>query len=147
VRHYTQVLAELVDAGLLGRAAAINRRVTYHDPCYLGRYNQIYDAPRRVIRAIPGVTLVEMEHWGPDSLCCGGGGGRMWQELEGEKRLSEVRIKEAAAVGAEILVTGCPYCLIMLEDAAKTADLEGGLKVMDLNELVAESLALGGEEE
>ena len=82
-----------------------------------------------------------------DSLCCGGGGGRLWQELEGEKKLGEVRVREAAATGADTVVTACPYCLIMLEDAVKTADLEGSLRVMDLNELVAESLGLAPEEE
>jgi len=146
-RHYTQVLEELMDKGLIKAVRPINVRATYHDPCYLGRYNHIYETPRRIIRSIPGVTLVEMAHFGPDSLCCGGGGGRMWQELEGEKKLSEVRIREAADTGAALVITACPYCLIMLEDARKTAGFEGRLRVMDLNELVAESLGLIGEEE
>lgn len=147
VRHYTQVLEELASRGLLNGARPLGLTVTFHDPCYLGRYNSIYDAPREVIRAVPGVRLVEMARHGRDSLCCGGGGARMWQELEGERRLAEVRIEEAAATGADAVVTACPYCLVMLEDAVKTADLEGRLKVMDLNELVARSLGLGGEEE
>jgi Fe-S oxidoreductase len=147
VRHYTQVLDELVGKGLLASATPRPLTVTYHDPCYLGRYNHIYEAPRRVLGSIPGVRLVEMAHTGSDSLCCGGGGGRMWQELDGEQKLSEVRIREAAATGADVVVTACPYCLIMLEDAVKTADLEGRLRVMDMNELVAESLGLGGEED
>ena len=87
-----------------------------------------------------------MAHHGPDSLCCGGGGGRMWQELEGEKKLSEVRAREAAETGAQILVTACPYCLIMLEDALKTAGLEGRLAIMDLNEVLGRSLGLLGDE-
>jgi Fe-S oxidoreductase/nitrate reductase gamma subunit len=147
VRHYTQVLEELLDRGLMKSVRTLNVKVTYHDPCYLGRYNCIYEAPRRIIRAIPGVSLVEMAHFGPDSLCCGGGGGRMWQELKDEKKLSEVRIREAADTGAEVVVTACPYCLIMLEDARKTAGFEGRLKVMDLNELLAESLGLGDDGE
>jgi Fe-S oxidoreductase/nitrate reductase gamma subunit len=144
-RHYTQVLEELLDQGRLAPLAPVDAVVTYHDPCYLGRYNHVYEAPRRVIRAIPGVRLVEMKHHGADSLCCGGGGGRMWQELEGEKKLSEVRAREAAATGARILVTTCPYCLIMMEDAVKTAGLESRLAVLDLNELVGLSLGLGDE--
>jgi len=116
--------------------------VTYHDPCYLGRYNEIYEAPREVITSIPGVNLVEMSHTRNDSLCCGGGGGRMWQEeLDAEKKMSEIRISEAAATKAQVMVTACPLCLIMLEDAGKTTGLEDSLRVMDLNELVA--MALG----
>jgi Fe-S oxidoreductase/nitrate reductase gamma subunit len=147
VRHYTQLLDELMERELIKPLKTLNIKVTYHDPCYLGRYNRIYEAPRKIIRAIPGVSLVEMAHFGPDSLCCGGGGGRMWQELEGEKRLSEVRIREAVDTGADVIVTSCPYCLIMLEDALKTADLEGKIRVMDLNELVTESLGFIDEEE
>jgi Fe-S oxidoreductase/nitrate reductase gamma subunit len=147
VRHYTQALEELLDRGLIRPLKPLNIRVTYHDPCYLGRYNHIYETPRRVIRSIPGVSLVEMAHFGSDSLCCGGGGGRMWQELEGEKKLSEVRIREAVDTGADVVVTACPYCLIMLEDARKTAGFEDRLRVMDLNELIAESLGLGNDEE
>ena len=116
--------------------------MTYHDPCYLGRHNRIFEEPREIIRAIPGMKLVEMAHHGPDSLCCGGGGGRMWQgpELRGEARMSEIRMKEARDTGAEVLITACPLCLIMLEDALKTLGLEGKLKVLDLNELVLRSL-------
>lgn len=147
VRHYTQVLEELLDRALIKPLKPLNMKVTYHDPCYLGRYNHIYETPRRIIRSIPGVSLIEMAHFGPDSLCCGGGGGRMWQELEGEKKLSEVRIREAVDTGADVVVTACPYCLIMLEDARKTAELEDRLRVMDLNELIAESLGLITEED
>jgi Fe-S oxidoreductase/nitrate reductase gamma subunit len=146
VRHYTQLLEELMEKGLVRPVKALDIMITYHDPCYLGRYNSIYEAPRRVIRSIPGVRLVEMAHSGQDSLCCGGGGGRMWQELKDEKKLSEVRIREAADTGADVVVTACPYCLIMLEDALKTAELEDRLKVMDLNELLNESLGIGDED-
>jgi len=142
VRHYTQVLEELMGRDLIKPLKPLNIKVTYHDPCYLGRYNHIYETPRRIIRSIPGVRLLEMAHFGPDSLCCGGGGGRMWQELEGEKKLSEVRIREAVDTGADVVITACPYCLIMLEDARKTAGFENRLIVMDLNEMIAESLGL-----
>jgi Fe-S oxidoreductase/nitrate reductase gamma subunit len=147
VRHYTQLLEELMERGLINPVKSLDLKVTYHDPCYLGRYNHIYDVPRRIIRSIPGVELVEMAHFGPDSLCCGGGGGRMWEELEDEKKLSEIRIREAADTGASVVVTACPYCLIMLEDARKTADLEEKLSIMDLNELLVEALGLADNEE
>jgi len=142
VRHYSLLLRELVGEGRLKFKKNGNRRVTYHDPCYLGRHNRIFEEPREVIRSIPGTTLIEMGHHGPDSLCCGAGGGRMWQgkELDGEARMSEIRVKEAHATGAEVLITACPLCLIMLEDALKTLGFEKELKVMDLNELVLQSL-------
>ncbi len=139
-RHYTLLLRELLDRGALRFNREFKAKVTYHDPCYLGRYNRIFDEPREIICAIPGVTLVEMAHHGPDSLCCGGGGGRMWQDLDREGKMSEVRIREAAATGAQILITACPLCRIMLEDARKVADLTDTLQVMDLNELVLQAL-------
>jgi Fe-S oxidoreductase/nitrate reductase gamma subunit len=139
-RHYTMVLRKLIANGKLRFKKGVDATVTYHDPCYLGRYNRIFDEPREIIRSIPGVTLVEMAHHGADSLCCGGGGGRMWQDLDGEVKMSEVRIREAEATGAQILVTACPLCRIMLEDARKVADLTETLQVMDLNELVLQAL-------
>ena len=142
VRHYSLLLRELIRDGRLTFKKNGKLRVTYHDPCYLGRHNRIFDEPREVIRSIPGITLVEMGHHGPDSLCCGAGGGRMWQgkELDGQARMSEIRMKEARTTGAEVLITACPLCLIMLEDALKTLGYEKELKVMDLNELVSSSL-------
>jgi Fe-S oxidoreductase/nitrate reductase gamma subunit len=139
-RHYTLLLRELIANGRIRFERGIEATVTYHDPCYLGRYNRIFDEPREIIRSIPGVNLVEMTHHGADSLCCGGGGGRMWQDLDGEIKMSEVRIGEAEATGAQILVTACPLCRIMLEDARKVAGLEETLRVMDLNELVLQAL-------
>ena len=142
VRHYVSVLKELIADGRLQLKKPMKFFVTYHDPCYLGRHNRIFDEPREIIRAIPDIQLVEMAHHGSDSLCCGAGGGRMWQgnELHGEARMSEIRIREAHATGAEILITACPLCLIMLEDALKTLGLENKLRIMDLNELVLEAL-------
>jgi Fe-S oxidoreductase/nitrate reductase gamma subunit len=139
-RHYTLVLRELIANGKLQFRKGVDATVTYHDPCYLGRYNLIFDEPREIIRSIPGLHLVEMAHHGADSLCCGGGGGRMWQDLNGEVKMSEVRIREAEATGAQILVTACPLCRIMLEDARKAAGLNETLRVMDLNELVLQAL-------
>ncbi|MBN2123401.1 MAG: respiratory nitrate reductase subunit gamma [Deltaproteobacteria bacterium] len=147
VRHYTQVLRDLLASGSLRFEGGRSRKVTYHDPCYLGRHNGIYDAPREVLRAVPGVELVEMAHCREGSLCCGGGGDRMWQdELDGKVKMSEVRIREAEATGAEVVVTACPLCLIMLEDARKTAGLEERLRVMDLNEFLVEALGLEAQE-
>ncbi|MEA2040059.1 MAG: heterodisulfide reductase-related iron-sulfur binding cluster [Thermodesulfobacteriota bacterium] len=141
-RHYTAFLNELLVKGVLTFDKPLPVKVTYHDPCYLGRHNRIFDVPREIIRAIPGIKLVEMNHNREDSLCCGGGGDRMWQEdMDGDPKMSEIRIWEAAATGADMVITTCPLCLIMLEDARKTAGLEDTLKVMDLNELVL--LALG----
>jgi len=136
-RHYTMLLAELVKAGTLSFAQPLKATVTFHDPCYLARHNGIIHPPRQVIDAIPGVQRVEMTHNRIHSLCCGGGGDRIWQdELDGERKMSEIRIREAGATGAEFLITACPLCLIMLEDARKTTGLEQSLKVMDLNEFV-----------
>jgi Fe-S oxidoreductase/nitrate reductase gamma subunit len=139
-RHYTMVLKELLESKKLSFEKPLNVTVTYHDSCYLGRHNRIFDEPRDVIRAIPGLRLVEMEHSRENSLCCGGGGGRMWQDLKGERKMSEVRLEEAEATGAQILITACPLCLIMMEDARKAAGTREGFRVMDLNELLLEAL-------
>jgi len=137
VIHYSMLLESLIKDGKLRFEKELRLKVTYHDPCYLGRHNGIFDAPRNVIKAIPGIELIEMEHNRENSLCCGGGGGRMWQEeLDVELKMSERRIMEAHNTGAEIVITCCPLCLIMLEDARKTKELEGSIKVMDLSELV-----------
>ncbi|MEW5909236.1 MAG: (Fe-S)-binding protein [Thermodesulfobacteriota bacterium] len=141
-RHYVMVLKDLMEAGRLKLKQPGGVAVTYHDPCYLGRHNRILEEPRTIIRAIPGIEFREMAHHGADSLCCGAGGGRMWQgkEIRGDARMSEIRIREAEATGADILITACPLCLIMLEDAMKTVGLEKRLRIMDLNELVVRSL-------
>ncbi|MDP2647617.1 MAG: (Fe-S)-binding protein, partial [Desulfobacterales bacterium] len=142
VRHYSALLWDLIQKGALRFDHVLKRKVTYHDPCYLGRHNGIFDVPRRIITAVPGVDLVEMAHCRADSLCCGGGGDRMWQEeLDGEVKISSLRIKEAQATGAQLLITACPLCLIMLEDGRKAAGLESQLQVLDLNEFLL--LALG----
>lgn len=144
-RHYIMVLRELIAGGKLRFTEGDGATVTYHDPCYLSRYNRIVDEPREIIHSIPGLKLVEMSHHGTDSLCCGGGGGRMWQDLEGVGKMSEVRIREAEATGAQIVVTACPLCRIMLEDARKSAGLNQKLRIMDLNELVLQALKEGDE--
>jgi Fe-S oxidoreductase/nitrate reductase gamma subunit len=140
VMHVSQVLERLIASGALVLEGRGERTVTYHDPCFLGRRNGVYDAPRNVLRSIPGVRLVEMERSRERSLCCGGGGGRMWIESgEGEK-IAEVRVREAAATGAGTIVTACPFCFSNLDDAVKTAGFEGTVVVKDITELVAECL-------
>jgi Fe-S oxidoreductase len=144
VRHYTEFLAERLDQlkPLLKRE--VKAKVTYHDPCYLGRANKIYDAPRALIQAIPGAELVEMAHNHSLSLCCGGGGGGMWLDgftwEKAHTRLSEWRVREAVASGAAVLAVACPYETPRFEDAVKTIKEAAQLKVKDIVELLAEAM-------
>ena len=146
VKHHTQYLAEhseRIRALLQNRGP---RRVTYHDPCYLGRANDnnIYEEPRQLLRAIPGLELVEMSHNRAQSICCGGGGGGMWLDgyswEKAHTRTSEWRVKEAVAVGAEVLAVACPYETPRFEDAVKSTGNEGKLAVKDVAELLTESM-------
>jgi len=145
VLHHSEFLAQWLDQlrPLLTREA--KARVAFHDPCYLGRVNGIYDEPRAVLGAIPGVELVEMAHTRSNSLCCGGGGGGMWLDgFQWEKaraRTSEWRVQEAVAAGADILAVACPYEPIRFEDATKTVPGAGQLVVKDIVELLAEAMA------
>jgi Fe-S oxidoreductase len=144
VQHYTQFLDARLDALKRLLRNSIKARVAYHDPCYLGRANGIYDQPRRLLSAIPGIELVEMSHNHETSLCCGGGGGGMW--LDGftwEKahvRLSEWRVREAVQASADILAVACPYEAPRFEDAAKMVARAGRLEVFDIVELLARSV-------
>ncbi len=144
IRHYTEYLADRLEQLKPLLKHEIKNRVAYHDPCYLGRANGIYDQPRAILQAIPGLELVEMSHNHKNSLCCGGGGGGMWLDgFQWEKahvRLSEWRVSEALSAGAEILAVACPYELPRFEDAAKTVQGAGQLKVRDIAELLAESM-------
>ena len=141
VVHYTELLDELITTGELTLSKKLGYTVTYHDPCHLGRYNGIYDAPRRVIEAT-GCKLVEMPRTGDRALCCGAGGGRIWmEEVEVKERPSEARIREAVDVdGVEAFVVTCPKDITMYQDAVKTTGCEDRLVVKDLIELVAEAL-------
>ncbi len=138
--HYTQLLDKLIKEGILKPKKSLDIRVTYHDPCYLGRHNGIYDPPRDILKAIPGITLVEMGRNRENSLCCGGGGGGLWNEIPQEERFSVLRVQEAIETGADILAASCPYCISMFEDAVKTVGKEEELKVMDISEILLESL-------
>ncbi|MBM3860060.1 MAG: 4Fe-4S dicluster domain-containing protein [Verrucomicrobia bacterium] len=141
VLHYSELLDQLVAQGKLTFAKKNGVRATYHDPCYLGRYNDIYEPARRVLQAA-GVELVEMPRSRCQSYCCGAGGGRIWMEdTPGVKeRSAESRVREAAALGVDTLVVACPKDLVMFQDAVKTAGLEGKLTIKDLTELVQEAL-------
>ena len=138
--HYTQLIAELIEDKRLSFSKLTEHKVTYHDPCYLGRHNGVFDPPRRVLKAIPGIELVEMERSKENGLCCGGGGGGLWMEVPKGERFSEWRIEEAIGTGAEILVTACPYCFAMLEDARLSLNKEDVIKVMELPELIIKAL-------
>jgi Fe-S oxidoreductase len=143
VLHYSELLDQLINSGQLQFRKKLNYKVTYHDPCYLGRYNGIYDAPRRVIEAT-GSELVEMPRHGDRALCCGAGGGRIWME-EGEisERPSESRIREAVGLDdVSVFIVACPKDITMFRDAVKTAGQEDTIVVKDLIELVHEALEL-----
>ena len=138
--HYTQYLLELIKDGRLKPTRELNLKVTYHDPCYLGRHNNVYDEPREVLKSIPGLELVEMPDYGANSLCCGGGGGRIWMETKKGERLSDLRLDQAVGTGASVLVAACPYCMLNFEDSVLTTDKSEVIKVRDISELILESI-------
>ncbi|MGB9804108.1 (Fe-S)-binding protein, partial [Desulfofundulus sp.] len=140
VVHYTQILADLVREGKLPLNVPLDKKVAYHDPCYLGRHNDIFEAPRALIKAIPGVDLVELGRARERSLCCAGGGGRLWAEVPRGERFGELRVMDAEERGANILATACPYCVIMLEADCLALDKQETIKVMEISELLAASI-------
>jgi Fe-S oxidoreductase len=142
VVHYTHLLRDLIHNNKLNLMNNANSKVTFHDSCFLGRYNNEYDTPRDILKAIPGLELIEMERIKENSFCCGGGGGNFVTGLdEGKQRPNMIRIKEAWATGAEIVAVTCPKCLVMFEDAIKAENLEENIVVKDISELLLESLA------
>jgi Fe-S oxidoreductase len=141
VQHYTQFMAELVDSGRVTFQNEVRKKVTYHDPCFLGKHNQIYDEPRHILRSLPGVEFQDLDRSRERSVCCEGGGGRMWAEgTNVEERLAHQRVRDAIDLGAEVLAVACPFCLLTLEDAVKILGLEDRLQVMDIMELVAQAM-------
>jgi Fe-S oxidoreductase len=138
VVHISQFLFELVREGRLEFTGEYGKKITYHDPCYLGRHNGIYYEPREVLKKIPGLELNEMPDSLEDSLCCGGGGGRIWMETPKGERFSDLRVEQAMEVGAEILVTSCPYCITNFEDSRLTLDVEEKVEVKDITEIIQE---------
>ena len=143
VEHISQVMARGVKTGKIKFRAVENKNdvYAYHDPCYLGRHNQIYDAPRDVLDAIPGLKRVEMNRSRDRSFCCGGGGLMLFYEPKEDQRIGVKRVEMAAEAGANVIVTACPFCLVNIEDAIKVAGLEGKMTVLDLVELVDQQIA------
>ncbi|MGA9398605.1 MAG: (Fe-S)-binding protein [Anaerolineaceae bacterium] len=139
VFHYTQYLAQLIEDGRLKLTGSVKEKITFQDPCYLGRHNNEYAAPRSILAAIPGTEIVEMPRNRSEGLCCGGGGGRMWLETVNADRFSNLRAKEASETGAGILATACPFCIVCLEDSAKNLALNK-IRVLDIAEVVALAL-------
>lgn len=141
VQHYSQFLLDLIKQGRLAFKSGGEKKVAYQDPCYLGRHNDIYDEPRKVLNSMPGIKLQEFKRTRQNTLCCGGGGGRMWSDFSAEEnRIANIRAKETLETGANVLVTACPFCFINLDDAVKSVNVEDLLKVQDLAELVAERI-------
>jgi Fe-S oxidoreductase len=140
VIHHTEFIARLIKEGKLKVSKALSEVVTYHDACYLGRYNDIYKPPRQLIKAVPGIKLKEMERNKRRSFCCGAGGGHMWIEESEGRRINEMRTEQVMETGAEKVVTACPFCMQMFEDGIKAKEAEEKLKVIDIAELLAAQL-------
>ncbi len=138
VVHISQFLYKLVNEGRLKLSKAYEKKVTYHDPCYLGRHNGIYDEPREVLKKISGLDLKEMPDSLEDSLCCGGGGGRIWMETQKGQRFSDLRLEQAIGVGAEVLATSCPYCIANFEDSRLTIGVADKIEIKDITEIIQE---------
>ena len=138
VVHITQLLAELVEEGRIKPAKEYTKKVTYHDPCYLGRHNKIYDQPRRVLASIPGLEFIELPDSREESLCWGMGGGRVWMETKKEERFSELRINQALEAGAEVLAICCPYCMLNFDDTLLGMRKSEALDIKDISEIVSE---------
>ncbi|MEO8291684.1 MAG: (Fe-S)-binding protein [Actinomycetota bacterium] len=146
VLHHTQLLARLVEEGRLAPSEEVRTLLTYHDPCYLGRHNEIYEPPRRLLNAVPGVRQVEMPRHHERGLCCGAGGARMWMEERIGKRINTERMDEAASTGADAVGVACPYCLIMLDDGARArAGGAAPVEVLDVAQVIERSLPPEGE--
>jgi Fe-S oxidoreductase len=138
VIHISDYLFQLMNEGRLQLKNDYAKKLTYHDPCYLGRHNGIYDEPRGILKNIPGLELTELFESRSDSLCCGGGGGRVWMETQKGERFCDLRIDQALGVGAEVLATACPYCITMLEDSRITMGVDEKIEVKDITEIVQE---------
>ncbi|BCB40424.1 Iron-sulphur-binding reductase [Bacillus cereus] len=140
VYHHTELLAQWVKEGRLKPVHAIEETVTYHDSCYLGRYNEVYEAPRDILKAIPGVNLVEMARNRETGMCCGAGGGLMWMEETTGSRINVARTEQALAVQPSIIGTGCPYCLTMISDGTKAKEVEEKVQTLDVTEILERSV-------
>jgi Fe-S oxidoreductase/nitrate reductase gamma subunit len=140
VIHHTQLIAQLLRDGRLKLRKEIEKTVTYHDPCYLGRYNDEYESPRTIIRTLSNGRLIELPRSRTKSFCCGGGGGNTWYTVEAEKKCSVIRIEEAQRLAPNVLAAACPYCISMFEDASKVLGTSEKMPIRDIAELVVEAL-------
>jgi Fe-S oxidoreductase len=140
VVHTTQLWAQLLEEKKLNFSREVKKKVVYHDPCYLGRHNEIYDEPRRVLEAIPGLELVEFEDSKQDAICCGGGGGRIWMDTKKGERLCDWRLEQAVELGADVLAVACPYCMLNFDDSVLTMGKEDVIEIKDVSELVLEAI-------
>lgn len=140
VTHHTTFLEDQIRKGALTLNLPLNKKLTYHDPCYLGRYSGIYESPRDVLRSIPSLQLQEMQRTKKDSLCCGAGGGWMWMDEKIGKRINILRLEDALKTNPEWIATACPFCVSMFDDAIKNTNRENELRIWDIVELVALSL-------
>ena len=138
VVHISQYLFDLLKEGRLKITKEYGKKVTYHDPCYLGRHNGIYDEPRGVLKKIPGLEFFEMAESREESLCCGMGGGRVWMETEKSERFSNLRLEQAIGLGAGVLATSCPYCITALEDSRLVLNYGDAIEVKDITEILQE---------
>ncbi len=142
VKHHAEFLVEHIKSGHLKLDRDIPKKLTYHDPCYLGRYSGIYKAPREVLRAIPSLEIREMKRSGKESFCCGAGGGWMWMDEKIGKRINIQRLEDALATDPDWIATACPFCVTMFDDAIKSKDMEENTKIWDIAEVVAQALAI-----
>jgi Fe-S oxidoreductase len=140
VTHVSQFVFDLLRQGKIALNKDCERTVTYHDPCYLGRHNGVFDEPREALKQVPGLTLAEMPESRRDSFCCGGGGGRIWMETPKGERFSDIRLDQAVGVGAQILVTSCPYCITNFEDSRLNREDSEAIEVRDLTEIIRDAI-------
>jgi Fe-S oxidoreductase len=136
VHHHSQFIAKLVSEGKIKPTKTMEETVTFHDSCYLGRWNNIYDQPRNVLKSLPSINLVEMKNNQDQSMCCGAGGGRMWMEETIGKRINIARTEQALATNAGIVAASCPFCMTMMTDGVKSKEMQDKVKVMDIAELI-----------
>jgi len=145
VVHHTEFLAQLIADGNLTPTERVDERVAYHDPCYIGRYNDVYDAPRDVLSSIPGIELVEAPDWNRErAMCCGGGGGNVWMEGWGKRNVNTIRLEQIQKAQPQTLAVACPYCMVMFEDAAKNTGVDETLARKDVAEILLQSLSREG---
>jgi Fe-S oxidoreductase len=142
IYHHTELLMAWLDSGRIRPVHSLHKRIVYHDPCYLGRYNGVFEAPRRLIQSIDGIELVEMTRNRKNSMCCGAGGGMMWMDTNKEKRnrINVIRTGQALAGHPNVIVTACPYCHTMMGDGLKQKNADERVRALDIVELLEQAL-------